>query len=160
MTRFFFLPLSFVLAMTLELVLSHYLGPWGLAPNLLLVGALYFGLTRGPWTGAWMGFLWGLVLDASSIALFGAQALLLLWVGYLAGFFAGQVDETKPVAQAALTFGVSCFYLVAFWLLDALISPVKRHWPMAFFAQPFLNALMAMIMFRVLNAWTYRRRAI
>ncbi len=58
----------------------------GIAPNLLLILPVAFGLMRGKTTGLVTGFIIGLLADLMYADLPGIYALLYMWMGYLAGF--------------------------------------------------------------------------
>lgn len=53
------------------------------SPNLLLILTVSFGLMCGKRIGMFTGFLSGLMIDLFYGNLFGFNALIYLWVGYL-----------------------------------------------------------------------------
>ncbi len=54
-------------------------------PNLLLVLMVSLALMRGMHTGLWVGFISGLMMDLSYGTLFGFNALVLMYIGYIVG---------------------------------------------------------------------------
>lgn len=79
----FLLITSFVLQGTLFKTLSF----GGISPNLLLVCVVSFGLMRGEKTGLLLGFFSGLLMDVFLGPFIGFYALLLMYVGFVTGFF-------------------------------------------------------------------------
>ena len=55
-------------------------------PNLLVILTVSFGLMRGKKSGLLVGFFSGLTLDLIVPGQIGLQALIYMWIGYLAGF--------------------------------------------------------------------------
>src|ERR1017187_3183741 len=114
--------LSLWLILWLQLVGNYYVAEAGLSANIILVVVLYFGLTRGPLMAELLGFVWGLLIDASSLGLMGMHALLYSLAGHLAGLLRRQLDETKAWTQAIFTLAISLLYLVFYFGLDRLFS--------------------------------------
>lgn len=56
-------------------------------PNLLLIVTVSFGLMRGRKSGLTTGFFCGLCCDLFFENILGFQALVYMWIGYLAGYF-------------------------------------------------------------------------
>lgn len=56
-------------------------------PNLLLIVTVSFGLMRGRKSGLTTGFFCGLLCDLFFENILGFQALIYMWIGYLAGYF-------------------------------------------------------------------------
>lgn len=55
-------------------------------PNLLLIVTVSFGLMCGKKIGIFTGFLCGIMIDLFYGNLFGFNALLYMWIGYMNGF--------------------------------------------------------------------------
>ena len=74
------------------------------SPNLLLILTVSFGLMCGKRIGMFTGFLSGLMIDLFYGNLFGFNALIYLWVGYLNGFlYKVFFDEDIKVPMALVT---------------------------------------------------------
>jgi len=78
---------------------------------------------RGPLAGETIGFMWGLLVDASGLGLVGLHALLYAAAGYMAGMLRRQLDEDKIWTQAIFTVIVSVLYVVFYLILDSGSSP-------------------------------------
>ncbi len=81
---------------TLVLILACFLVQttvWNLLPlgavkpNLLLILTVSMGLMRGKHTGLWVGFISGLIIDLFYGPLFGFNALVYMYIGYINGNF-------------------------------------------------------------------------
>ncbi len=75
-------------------------------PDLLLVIIVYLGLRKGPETGCISGFAFGLMQDASSEILFGANALAKTILGFFSGI-GGKQLYTQSVFTHMLCVGLS-----------------------------------------------------
>lgn len=84
-------------------------------PNLLLIVTVSFGLMRGRTSGLLTGFFSGLMVDILFPGHLGFQALIYMWLGYLAGFCCRifyDDDIKTPVllaASADLVYGLYCY---------------------------------------------------
>ena len=72
------------------------------AVQWILIAVLHFGLKRGPWSGELMGFVLGILVDASSLGLLGVHAILYALAGYTAGMVRRQLDASKLWTQTHL----------------------------------------------------------
>ena len=75
-------------------------------PDLLLVIVVYLGLRNGPETGCLSGFVFGLMQDASSEMMFGANALAKTILGFFNGV-AGKQLYTQSLFTHILCVGFS-----------------------------------------------------
>src|SRR3989344_1279923 len=143
MKRSIFYSLTVVFVFLLQAGGNYFAGMSGFSANVVLVVVLYFGLSRGPMAGLLLGFLWGLMVDASSLGLLGLHALLYSAAGYFSGMLRRQLDEDKGWTQVIFSLMVSALYLAAYFVFEHLFSPSPRplRWPMA--AQPLINGAMA-----------------
>ena len=71
----------------------------GVAPDLLTLLVVYWGLAGGPLAGVLAGFLVGLVADADRGRTLGLAAGALAAIGYLAGGLGGSLHRERPPAQ-------------------------------------------------------------
>ncbi len=107
----FFTITFFVLQGTLFKAISF----GNISPNLLLILAVSLGLMRGKKTGLLVGFFSGLLMDIFVSEYIGFYALLLMYLGYLAGSFNKvfyDEDVKLPIATIILTdliYGISCY---------------------------------------------------
>jgi rod shape-determining protein MreD len=151
-TLFFLITL--VLVTWVQLAGNLFMGTSGLGANFVLVIVLYMGLAKGPLAGEMMGFFWGLLVDASSLGLMGLHAVLYAAVGFLAGMLRRQLDENKVWTQTIFTLIVSVFYGVFYFTLDRIFSPGPHPVSWGLLLQPFINSLVAPIVFWVMRRWS------
>lgn len=92
-----------------QVSLFAHLRPFGVAPDLLLVGALVGGIAGGGDFGARNGFVAGLLLDLVIPGPFGLAAGVYGTFGYLTGQFSRTVDSEDPRVMPTL-IGLSAFF--------------------------------------------------
>jgi len=138
----------------LQILLNHFLGGTWAAVDLILVTVLFNGLSRGPLVAEGMGFVWGLLSDASSLGLMGIHALLYAGSGYLAGIVRRQLDETQAWTQMLFTFGISVLYALLYLLLDRLFGRGNRPAGWSLVIHPFVNAVIAPVVFWLMQRWS------
>ncbi|MFA5974990.1 MAG: rod shape-determining protein MreD [Elusimicrobiota bacterium] len=153
MKRFLFYVLTIWLVLWAQVLHNHYLGGSRFSVDLILIVVLYFGLLRGPVTGQVMGFVWGLLIDASSLGVMGLHGLLYALAGYGAGMLRRQLDESKAFTQVILTFAVSVCYTGLYLVLDHLFATTTRSMGWQLAVQPLVNAFLAPIFFWSVHAW-------
>src|SRR4051812_27685568 len=105
MKRPIFYVLTLLGVLWIQMAGNYFTGPSGLSANPVLIVVLYFGLSRGPLAGELLGFLWGLLVDASSLGLLGQHAILYAGAGFFAGALRRQLDEKKAWTQAIFSLG-------------------------------------------------------
>lgn len=131
-------------AMLLQWWWSTHLAYWGAAPQFLLALTVLIAARRGPVPAMLIGWTWGLYSDVLRADLFGADALLYMLAGYVAGEFRRQVDleATGPLAVAVFLF--SWAYLLLRGVLGTIFAKsfLWAGWIPAL-ATPLLNALTA-----------------
>lgn len=147
------LAVAFVAAMVQVVVVSSMVVGGG-APDLLLVTVVALGLLRGSIPGAVLGFVGGLIVDASTLGTLGVTSLVLT----LAGFWAGRYGETTGrdrrfapiIAVGAITLLAGAFGYVLHYLLDEDV--VARHALVTALAPAFvLNLLLALPVHRLVR---------
>ena len=80
--------LSIILFLFLmQTALFRFLQLDGVAPNLLLIPTVSFGIMRGRKEGLFVGFVSGLLVDIFYGSVLGPYALLYMYLGYINGFF-------------------------------------------------------------------------
>ncbi len=80
----------------LQVSIFAHLRPFGVAPDLLLVGALVGGIVGGSEFGVRHGFFAGLLLDLVVPGPLGLAAGLYGMLGYATGLFSRSVDSEDP----------------------------------------------------------------
>ncbi len=132
---------------------SAHFAPYGLAPQILLVLTVAAASRQGPAAAMSLGFFWGLFLDALIGGLFGANALILVLLAYLAGLVRHQMNAGEAAPRAVLVFAATWAY---FLLLAAVSWAFTRHvlwggWT-DLLILPFYNSLVA-VAIGVFNPW-------
>ncbi|MBU4311021.1 rod shape-determining protein MreD [bacterium] len=98
---FFFLLLFLV---TLQATLLNGLNILGIKPDFLFILVIFIALHKGPISGAWCGFLAGILLDLFSFAPLGTNALSKTALGFLLGAVAPFLYFEAPFIQGLLLF--------------------------------------------------------
>jgi len=111
MGKFSIYLIVYLCGIVLQFTMAKYAAIYGLFPNVLLLGLLFIGLTRGSTAGEIMGFLWGLSWDALSVDLFSSHALMFTIIGYFSGKLSRKLDESKIATQMA----IAGFASIVFW---------------------------------------------
>lgn len=137
----------------LQVIQNHFLGGSIFSVQFLIVATIYWGLTHDAVSALIIGFLWGLLSDAASLSLLGERALLFCAVGFCAGFFRRQLDDTKPWTQGVFTFLASCGVVTGEYLIEHIFLRAQRPIPTSVWLQPLWNALAAPLLFLMLRSW-------
>ena len=82
-TLFFLIIITFLIQTTL----FSFHDVTGIAPNILLIMTMSFGILRGRREGLLIGFFSGLLFDMFYNELLGPYALIFMFIGYVNGFF-------------------------------------------------------------------------
>jgi rod shape-determining protein MreD len=154
MKRSIFYLLTVALVFWVQAAANYFAGVSGVSGNVILVATIYFGLARGPMSGQLLGFFWGLLIDASTLGLMGQNALLYAAAGFLAGMLRRQLDEDKGWTQVIFSFAASLLYILVHLTLEKMFAPAPRppSWSMG--VQPFINAMLAPIVFWMMRVWS------
>jgi rod shape-determining protein MreD len=137
-----------------QVAANHYLGGTLFSVQWILIAVLHMGLSRGPWAGEWLGFVCGLFIDASSMGLLGVHAILYSLAGYAAGMFRRQLDSSKMWTQAIFAWMASFVYFALYLVMERFFSISEGSFQWAFLTVPLINALLAPVVFRAMDAWT------
>jgi rod shape-determining protein MreD len=154
MKYFLFYAITLLGGLWLQVIQNHFLGGSLFSVQFLVVAAIYWGLAHGPLSGSVIGFLWGLLSDAASLGLLGERALLFAAVGFSAGFFRRQLDDTKPWTQGIFTLFASLAVVIGELLIEHFFSgTAQRPVSLSVWLQPFWNALAAPLLFLAFQSW-------
>jgi len=126
---------------------SANLSVFGLAPNLIFIAALSAAIIARPVKALAYGFFFGIALDLLGSNLFGGYALTYTLMAYGVYIMKRHLDLVSPFSQviAALTLTVlSMLFYQGLSLTLARINPLQLK---AFLIEPFLNAILAPIVF-------------
>ncbi len=137
----------------LQVVSNHFLGGTLVSVQWILLAVLHFGLARGPWAGESVGFIWGLLIDASSLGLLGLHAVLYALAGYAAGMFRRQLDVSKIWTQTIFSWMVSVVYFALYLVMTRFLSATEEPFQWGILTVPLINAVFAPLVFRMLDYW-------
>jgi len=137
----------------LQVVSNHFLGGTLFSVQWILLAVLHYGLSSGPWVGESFGFIWGLLIDASSLGLLGLHATLFSLAGYAAGIYRRQLDSSKLWTQCIFSWMVSFVYFALYLLIVRFLSVGEDPFPWHILTVPLANAVMAPVVFRALQFW-------
>ncbi len=137
----------------IQVVSNHFLGGTLFSVQWILIATLHFGLNRGPWAGEWVGFVWGLFVDAASMGMLGVHAILYAMAGYAAGMFRRQLDSSKVWTQAIFTWMVSMVYFMLYVVIERFFSSSEGSFQWMILTVPVMNAVLAPSVFVVLERW-------
>ena len=121
MKRIIFYILFLLTSFVLQGTVFKSLDFGGIAPNLILVFVVSFGLIRGEKTGILLGFFAGLLMDIFLGPFIGFYSLILMYVGFMSGlfhkiFFA----EDLKLPLMLVVFSDICYGFVCYILLFLL----------------------------------------
>ena len=139
---------------TLHLTVAGNIAILGAAPNFLLLSTVFFAVRAGPMKGEVLGFLWGLLSDVASTSVFGSQAFMLTFVGFVVGKLEGKVDEDKYAAQMTLVFIMSVVNLLGLALLESIFGGApQRFKDKSALLGPFYSTLLCPVVYWGLLRW-------
>lgn len=147
--------LTVFLVFTIHLTVAGNITVLGAAPNFLLLSTVFFAIRGGPVTGEILGFTWGMLSDIASTSVFGSQAFMLTFLGFLAGKLERKVDEDKYSAQMALVFIMSAANLLGLAFLESLFGGApQRFKDKSVILGPFYSTLLCPVVFWGLLKWS------
>ncbi len=78
----------------LQITLGRVISIGGIKPNLLIILPVMFGFLNGRNEGMFVGFVSGCLFDLNASVLFGFSALVYTYIGYFAGMFSSDYDDS------------------------------------------------------------------
>lgn len=115
--------LVILLAFFIQVLLSNFLGPSIIKPNLMIIITIFFALFTDRKFGLEAGFASGILLDIFSIRFFGLNTILFACGGYLIGRYNNKFYRDSVITHIILTFIVSFSILFLYFLFVNLRSP-------------------------------------
>ncbi len=159
----FFWILTLFLVFVLQVAVADNIAIAGVAPNLFMLSTIFFAIRGGAMAGAVLGFVFGLVSDATNITLFGSQTFMMTLIGTLAGRLTRKVDEEKYSAQMVLVFLMSLANFLGLLFLESLFGGnARRYRDWAMILSPIYSTLLCPVFFWGLLQWSalFRRRTL
>ncbi|MBI3012757.1 MAG: rod shape-determining protein MreD [Elusimicrobia bacterium] len=146
---------TLIFTLLMQIGAQKMMSLWGVFPNILLLAALFSGISRGTVAGSCAGFVFGFLADIFSLSLFGSQTFLYTFMGYCAGHLKGQIDEERPLAQTGIVFVFSLGEVAGLWILETFFGESnKQFYALASWLRPFYTALLGSLYFSLMKLWT------
>ncbi len=146
--------LTVLMVFVFHVVLTGPVSIYGVNPNFFLLSTIFFAIRGGPILGEILGFIFGIIADATSISIFGSQTFMLTLIGYLVGRLERHVDEEKYSAQMVLVFLMSCLNLIGLLFLETLFRGVTQGFrSKSVILNPLYSTLFSPILFWVMLQW-------
>ena len=153
MTRSFFVLFTLFLGILVEFFFHHYLSIGSAAPDAFLLLTMAFGFGSGPVMGQTLGFLWGLVADASGTELFGMSALVLTIAGFAAGTLRRRVASERLTGQLVIALTATVYQaLMSSFLLSSFESAGRINFG-SLLVEIVLNAVFVPWIFIAVDKW-------
>ena len=87
----------------LQVTLFNYIRIGGIAPNLLIILPIFFGLLKGKKEGIFVGICSGFIYDMFVSGILGFSMLIYTVIGYICGMFFNQYEESNYIIPLLLT---------------------------------------------------------
>lgn len=87
----------------------------GIRPNLLIIATASLGFLGGKRTGIYAGFFSGLLIDIAFRPIYGVNALLYMYIGYICGLFKKVVFSGDIKMPLLFIAGSDFVYNIAFY---------------------------------------------
>lgn len=154
MTRSLFLICTLFVGFFIQLVLNHYLALSNAAPQVLLLAVVAHGFLFGPIIAQILGFCWGLMSDATGIQLFGLNAFLLTFIGYVAGQFRRRVAGERLSAQLVMAVVATALYVWVASLVYSMFDEAGHRFTIGhFILEVVYNTLFIPLVFIGVERW-------
>lgn len=154
MIRFIFIFFTVILGILLQVILGRYLSLYDAQPQVLLLLVVANGFLLGPVMGVTLGFVWGILSDASGVRLFGINTFLLALAGYLSGQLRRRVASERMTSQLVLSLVASLYYAVGVSTLYRIFDESGRAFSFGhFILEAIYNALFVTVFFAFTERW-------
>ncbi len=123
------------------------LSVFGVAPNLIFTAALASAIIARPAKAVTLCFFLGIYLDLLGSNLFGAYALSYTIMAYGIHLLKRHIDLITVFSQIVSAFILTMVTMVFYQALSLALAKINPLQLKAFLVEPFLNALIAPIVF-------------
>lgn len=151
--RYVLIFLMVVLGFTIQTTIIRYIEVFNTKPNIILVIVILYALIRGKHEGSIIGFLSGVIVDVISGRVFGAHALLFMYICILVGTFNKRFFKDSFFV-AVLFISVftflyqSVFYFFNFFIWDE--TNIKFVYSNIIFPEMIYNSIMAIPIYAIM----------
>ncbi|PIU20748.1 MAG: rod shape-determining protein MreD [Elusimicrobia bacterium CG08_land_8_20_14_0_20_59_10] len=128
---------------------SQNLTVFGLAPNLMFAAALCAAILAGPVKGIAWGFFLGFYADMLGSDMFGGYALTYTLMAYGVYIIKRHFDMDSLFSQLVASLALSWLSILFYQGLVISFSRPSNLDLRVFLSEPFLNALVVPVMFRI-----------
>ncbi|MCG3204230.1 MAG: hypothetical protein KCHDKBKB_00940 [Elusimicrobia bacterium] len=154
MIRFLFVLSTLIVGSLLHIFLGRYLSLYEAAPHVLLLLTLAQGFLMGPIMGEIVGFFFGLLSDSTGTRLFGLNAVILAFAGFLAGTFRRRVASERLTAQVAIALFGTLYYSFGMSTLHNLFDESYGRLSLVhFILKATYNAVFMPVIFYLTERW-------
>lgn len=115
MKKAFFSGLFIICLYLLQSTLFAMFSIGGIRPNLLIIATASLGFLGGKRTGIYAGFFSGLLIDIAFRPIYGVNALLYMYIGYICGLFKKVVFSGDIKMPLLFIAGSDLVYNMAFY---------------------------------------------
>lgn len=120
---------------------------FGVAPNLIFLAAMSAAIIARPAKAIAYCFCFGLYLDLLGSNLFGAYALTYTLMAYCIYMMKRHLDLAGPFSQIIAALSLTLVTMLFYQTLSLTLARINPLQLKAFLVEPFLNAVLAPIVF-------------
>lgn len=154
MNKTLFIVLTIIFGIFIQVFLNHYVSLAGATPQALLLFVVSIGFVTGPIMALTVGFFWGLLSDSMGIRLFGMNAFLLSFAGYIAGKLRRRVASERLAGQVVSGLIATFYFQIGVWLLHRIFEErTVAFVDGPFFMRILFNLLIVSLVFIVVDRW-------
>jgi rod shape-determining protein MreD len=122
---------------------------FGVAPNLIFLAAMSAAIITRPAKAIAYCFFFGIYLDLLGSNLFGAYALTYTLMAYCIYMMKRHLDLIGPFSQIIAALSLTLVTMLFYQALSLTLSRINPLQLKAFLVEPFLNAILAPIVFYI-----------
>ena len=120
---------------------------FGMAPNIIFTAALSAAILARPAKALAYCFFFGIYLDLLGSNLFGAYALTYTLMAYVIYVMKRHLDLVSPFSQVIAALAITIVSMLFYQGLSLTLAKINPLQLKAFLVEPFLNALLAPLVF-------------
>ena len=110
-----------VLIAVIQTSVGRYIRVFGILPNLVLIFTVLYSLTNGSVRAAVLGLVSGLLLDATSLGVFGLNGLMLMYTALIASYLSRKFYYENKLATFLGVFVYTLIYEAVLLILTQVM---------------------------------------
>ena len=118
-----------ITAFLIQLLFLDHVKIANIKPDLSIILVVFFAIFFGPGVGAEAGFVSGLLKDAYSLDIFGANIILLSLTGLAVGGLSPKLFKESKLTQGLLVFVSSAIYMVSHYFVSLSVLKIEYITP-------------------------------